>query len=142
VLALCGQRGLVDLSAVAVDGSPMHANAARSSNRTLQQLEAVVADGEARIARWMTGEAPNTAPSPTQPAASRQAAPSDVPWGRLARLGDRIARACTARDKLYERAARCGVVFDCVHIGRIDSSRRTCGEAGCPDSCAVTVPSR
>ncbi|PZF97029.1 hypothetical protein C1I99_16510 [Micromonospora deserti] len=103
VLALCGRRGLVDMSAVAVDGSPMHANAARSSNRTLQQLEAVVADGEARIARWMTDAAPNTAATPAQPAAA-QTAQSDLPWGGLARLGDRIARACTARDKLYERA--------------------------------------
>ncbi|WP_328959493.1 transposase [Kitasatospora purpeofusca] len=30
VLALCGGRGLVDLAAVAVDGSPMDANASRS----------------------------------------------------------------------------------------------------------------
>ncbi|MFI5800472.1 transposase [Streptomyces sp. NPDC051677] len=38
VLALCGRRGLVDLSAVAVDGSPMEANASRDANQRLQRL--------------------------------------------------------------------------------------------------------
>lgn len=42
VLALCGRRGLVDLSAVAVDGSPMDANASRDSNQRLHRLEAVI----------------------------------------------------------------------------------------------------
>ncbi|OJF10176.1 transposase [Couchioplanes caeruleus] len=104
VLALCGRRGMVDLSAVAVDGSPMHANAARSSNRTLQQLEAVVADGEARIARSMTGLAPDTTTASAQPAGLRRVGRNELSWGPLARLGDRIARARTARDNLYERA--------------------------------------
>jgi transposase len=47
VLALCAQQGLVDLSAVAVDGSPMEANASQESNRSLQRLEATIGQGEA-----------------------------------------------------------------------------------------------
>jgi transposase len=47
VLALCDRQGLVDLTAVAVDGSPMDANAARSSNRSLERLEGAGAAGPA-----------------------------------------------------------------------------------------------
>lgn len=39
VLSLCGRRGLVDPSAVAVDGSPMEANASRDANQRLGRLE-------------------------------------------------------------------------------------------------------
>jgi transposase len=47
VLALCGRRGLVDPAAVAVDGSPMSANAARCSNQSLERLEALIAQSQA-----------------------------------------------------------------------------------------------
>lgn len=53
VLALCGRRGLVDPAAVAVDGSPMSANAARSSNQSLERLEAVIAQSEAEADELM-----------------------------------------------------------------------------------------
>lgn len=48
-LALCGQRGLVDLSAVAVDGSPMDANAARDANQRLHRPEEIVSRCEDEI---------------------------------------------------------------------------------------------
>jgi hypothetical protein len=51
VLALCAGRGMVDLSAVAVDGSPMRAAAARSSNRGLPALQAMIADGDEELDR-------------------------------------------------------------------------------------------
>ncbi|MEE1798394.1 transposase [Streptomyces sp. JV176] len=78
VLSLCGRRGLVDLSAVAVDGSPMEANASRRSNQRLEQLEATVSQCEDQIdalmnkaldhARSVEAEAPEVSrriPSPT-----------------------------------------------------------------------------
>ncbi|WP_327749661.1 transposase [Streptomyces europaeiscabiei] len=49
VLSLCGRRGLVDLSAVAVDGSPMEANASRDANQRLQRLEETISQCETKI---------------------------------------------------------------------------------------------
>ncbi|MFF3249399.1 hypothetical protein ACFYWY_38125, partial [Streptomyces sp. NPDC002870] len=49
VLSLCGRRGLVDLSAVAVDGSPMEANASRDANQRLQRLEEAISQCEKEI---------------------------------------------------------------------------------------------
>lgn len=49
VLSLCGRRGLVDLSAVAVDGSPIEANASRDANQRLQRLEETVSQCEKEI---------------------------------------------------------------------------------------------
>ncbi|MFI1769307.1 transposase [Streptomyces sp. NPDC020800] len=46
ILALCGWRGLMDLSAVAIDGSPLQANASRRSNHRLEQLEATISQCE------------------------------------------------------------------------------------------------
>jgi len=43
-------------------------------------------------------------PSSARPARRKSPCPERPAVGRLARLGDRIARVCTARDKLYERA--------------------------------------
>ncbi|MGI5240505.1 transposase [Dactylosporangium sp. CA-139066] len=98
VLALCAQRGLVDLSAVAVDGSPMQAAAARSTNRSLHALETVIADGEVEIDQLMSDmDNPAAAEEGKQTAAGSR-------LRRLSRLGDRMARARAARDKLYERA--------------------------------------
>jgi transposase len=99
VLALCAQRGLVDLSAVAVDGSPMQAAAARSSNRSLRSLEAIVADGEAEIDH-LTADMDGAAAADH---GGRSTIAGSCPR-RLSRLGDRLARARVARDKLYERA--------------------------------------
>jgi transposase len=99
ILALCAQRGLVDLSAVAVDGSPMQAAAARSTNRSLHALETVIADGEAEIDQLMR-DIDN--PAATEDSTQHTAAGNRL--RRLSRLGDRVARARMARDKLYERA--------------------------------------
>jgi transposase len=84
VLALCAQRELVDLSAVAVDGSPMRAAAARSSNRSLSALEAIIADGEAELDRLMCDTDGAAAADHGGP--SRIAGPR-----RVSRLGDRLA---------------------------------------------------
>ncbi|MEU2615016.1 hypothetical protein ABZ570_26045 [Micromonospora sp. NPDC007271] len=86
VLALCARHGLVDLSTVAMDGSPMHAAAARSANRSLDVLETVIADGEAQLAhsthrpvravRWPVAGSAN----------ARRAAPTGVRgWPRASR---------------------------------------------------------
>jgi transposase len=99
VLALCARRGLVDLSAVAVDGSPMQAAAARSTNRSLHALETMIADGEAEIDQ-LTGDVGDPAAAEDS---SRHITTSSC-LRRLSRLGDRVARAGMARDKLYERA--------------------------------------
>nr|WTB28220.1 transposase [Streptomyces sp. NBC_00830]WTB35861.1 transposase [Streptomyces sp. NBC_00830] len=53
VLALCGRSGLVDLSAVAVDGSPKEANASRDSNQRLERLEAIIIGCEGEINELM-----------------------------------------------------------------------------------------
>ncbi|SCL19893.1 Transposase [Micromonospora pallida] len=98
VLALCAQRGLVDLAAVAVDGSPMQAAAARSTNRSLHALETMIADGEAEVDQLM-GDM--DAPAAAEDSTWHTAAGSCL--RRLSRLGDRLARARMARDKLHER---------------------------------------
>lgn len=99
VLALCAVRGLVDLSAVAVDGSPMQAAAARSANRSLDALEAIIAGSQAQIDQLMGYPDPVA----TDDDISQHTAADSCPR-RLTRLGDRLARARLARDKLYERA--------------------------------------
>ncbi|WP_406115988.1 transposase [Kitasatospora purpeofusca] len=53
VLGLCGSRGLVDLAAVAVDGSPMDANASRDSNKQPHRLEPVITRYEDEISALM-----------------------------------------------------------------------------------------
>ena len=101
VLALCANHGLVDPTVVAVDGSPMLANAARSSNRSLPYLEAIIVDGEAQLADLI-------ASGPPTDAATDQACPPrtrrDTDLARLSRIGQRLARARIAIDKLYSRA--------------------------------------
>ncbi|WP_446218627.1 transposase [Micromonospora sp. IBHARD004] len=100
VLALCAQRGLVDLSAVAVDGSPMQAAAACSTNRSLHALEkTMIADGEAEIDQ-LTGDIDD--PAAAEDSTRHTATGSCL--RRLSRLGDRVTRARVARDKLHERA--------------------------------------
>jgi transposase len=99
VLALCARRGLVDLSAVAVDGSPMQASAARSTNRSLHALDTMIADDEAEL-DLLTGEV--AAPAAAEDSNQRIAGGQSL--RRLSRLGDRLTRARIARDKLYERA--------------------------------------
>ncbi|MGW2587265.1 transposase, partial [Streptomyces virginiae] len=105
VLAMCSrQQGLLDLAAVAVDGSPMEANASRESNQRLQRLDRVISECEAEIENMVAGA--------LQPAGARDAVGgtnSDsnvVPneWPGFSRLLDRLNRAAAARQKLFERA--------------------------------------
>jgi transposase len=97
VLALLARRGLMDLSAVAVDGSPMQAAAARSANRSLHTLETIIADGEQEIDQLTDHD--EAAAQDTSTLSAAGSSPR-----RLSQLGDRLARARLARDKLYERA--------------------------------------
>ncbi|NJP35925.1 transposase [Micromonospora thermarum] len=98
VLALCVRRGLVDLSAVAVDGSPMHAAAARSANRSLDALETVIADGEAQLDQ-LTQDTDEAATD-----GHRRPTGAGSCLRRLSQLSDRVTRARLARDKLFERS--------------------------------------
>jgi len=100
VLELCAQHGLVDPTVIAIDGSPMHANAARSSNRSIPYLNAIIAEGEAQLTE-LIAPAQSTETEQMQPW-SRRHDRSDLT--RLSRIGDRLARARIAIDKLHARA--------------------------------------
>ncbi|MGP3638628.1 transposase, partial [Streptomyces sp. 24-1644] len=105
VLAVCSrQQGLLNLAAIAVDGSPMEANASRDSNQRLQRLESVISECEAEI-NTMVDEPP--APIRSCESAGATDAESDVvlnEWPQLSRLFDRLNRAVVARQRLFERA--------------------------------------
>jgi len=105
VLALCVVQGLVDPGMVAIDGSVMDANASRDSNRSLEQLEAVIAGCEVAIGALLE----ETAAWARECEADPDYQVPDERVGRsgparLARLSERLTRARTARGKLYERA--------------------------------------
>jgi transposase len=105
VLALCGRRGLVDPAAVAVDGSPMSANAARSSNQSLERLEEIIAQSEAEADElmWETLTQARTAEA-GEDHQVHGLPRADTSPARLSRLNDRLARARSARDKIFQRA--------------------------------------
>jgi transposase len=103
VLALCGRRGLVDPAAVAVDGSPMSANAARSSNHSLEKLEAIIAQTEAE-ADELLWEAHARAAEAGEGQQVSDPPRTDTSPAQLSQLSDRLARARSARDRLVERA--------------------------------------
>jgi transposase len=105
VLALCVVQGLVDPGMVAIDGSVMDANASRDSNRSLEQLEAVIAGCEAAIAALLEETAACAQERETDPdyQVPDERAGRSGP-ARLARLSDRLTRARSARGKLYARA--------------------------------------
>jgi transposase len=105
VIGLCAEQGLIDPAAVAIDGSPIGANAAKSANRTLERLEADIAECEAGIAALMwevfvcarlCEDGGGLEPPPERRGGTAPA--------RLSRLTGRLLRARSARDKLYERA--------------------------------------
>jgi transposase len=105
VLGLCADRGLVDLEAVAIDGSPMDADASKDSNSSLARLEAVVAESAHAIDMLLldvwrceqdSERAGGLEPHDVEPANQCPAL--------LARLCDRAVRARSAIEKLYERA--------------------------------------
>jgi len=86
---------------IAIDGSPMQANASRSSNRSVPYLEAIIADGQAELTDLIASGQP-AAPHADRPCRLRRQRHTDLT--RLSRLGDRIARARIAIDKLHQRA--------------------------------------
>ncbi|MEU1194532.1 hypothetical protein [Streptomyces sp. NPDC005859] len=105
VLSLCGRRGLVDLSAAAVDGSPMEANAPRDANQRLQRLEETISQCEKEIHALME-DVVDHALSVEADGSAAQGDGEDAcdNWPRLSRLCDRLTRAHLARDSLHERA--------------------------------------
>ncbi len=104
VLSLCGRRGLVDLSAVAVDGSPMEANASRDANRRLQRLEETIAQCENEIHAVMEDALAHARSVEANEWARDDGEAACDDWPRLSRLCDRLTRAHLARDRLHERA--------------------------------------
>lgn len=105
VLGLCADRGLVDLEAVAIDGSPMHANASKDSNCSLTRLEAIAAESAQAIDLLLADaaqcEQESARAGDLEP---RTAQSADAGPALLARLCDRATRARCAIEKLYERA--------------------------------------
>ncbi|MEV6013870.1 transposase [Streptomyces sp. NPDC051976] len=95
VLALCGSRGLVDLSAVAVDGSPMDANASRDSDKQLHRLEAVIARCEDEIGALMDDACDHARLVETGDIWDADSEPQRDDWPKLSRLCDLLARART-----------------------------------------------
>jgi transposase len=103
VLAVCGrQQGLVNLAAVAVDGSPMEANASRDSNQRLQRLESSISDCEVEIDSVVDDSLTRSCETGRAAGADSYVAPNE--WPRLSRLLGRRNRAVVARQKLFERA--------------------------------------
>lgn len=105
VLSLCGRRGLVDLSAVAVDGSPMKASASRDANQRLQRLEETISQCEKKIHALME-DAVDHALSVEGDGSAAQGDGDDAcdNWPRLSRLCDRLTRAHLAKERLHEGA--------------------------------------
>ncbi|MCH0566890.1 transposase [Streptomyces sp. MUM 2J] len=104
VLALCGRRGLVDLSAVAVDGSPMEANASRDANQRLQRLEDTIAQCETEIRVVLEDALTHARSVEADGQAGDDHEEADDQWPRLSRLCDRLTRANLAMDRLRERS--------------------------------------
>ncbi|MGW2426510.1 transposase [Streptomyces sp. NPDC001709] len=105
VLSLCDRRGLVDLSAVAVDGSPMGANASRDANQRLQRLEETISQCENEIHALMEDALAHARSAEADEWARHDGCEDERDdWPRLSRLCDRLTRAHLARDRLHERA--------------------------------------
>ncbi|WP_268254449.1 transposase, partial [Streptomyces hiroshimensis] len=104
MLALCGRRGLVDLMAVAVDGSPMEANASRYSNQRLHRLETTITECEDEITALMDGAFAHARTVENGEFVGADDGTASDDWPRLSRLSARHTRARSARDKLHERA--------------------------------------
>jgi transposase len=104
VLSLCGRHGLVDLSAVAVDGSPMEANASRDANQRLQRLEETISQCENEIQALMEDALAHARTVEADTSVRDDGEDACDDWPRLSRLSDRLTRAQSARDRLHERA--------------------------------------
>jgi transposase len=106
-LALCARQGLVNTGVVAVDGSPLEANAALASNRTLDQLEIEIAELEAAIAaevEEMFADAERAEAAEQEELGGGDGDDGGLP-AQLSRHADRLIRAQRAKTKLAERAA-------------------------------------
>ncbi|MFE9259250.1 transposase [Streptomyces sp. NPDC006879] len=104
VLALCGRRSLVDLSAVAVDGSPMEANASRDANQRLQRLEDTIARCETAICGVLEDALTHARSVEADEQADDDPEEVGDQWPRLSRLCDRLTRANLAMERLRERS--------------------------------------
>ena len=104
VLALCADRGLVDLAAVAIDGSPMDANASKDSNLSLQRLADVAARTEAEIHDLLWETFVRAHQSECDGFVDDDLPPADAAPARSGRLCDRVTRARSANVRLHERA--------------------------------------
>lgn len=100
ILRLCAEAGLVRLALLAVDGTKVGANASWSANRTLDQLEAELAEASAA----MLAEAAATDAAENQRFGAARG--DELPEPVRSR-SDRLARLTQARDRLAaERQAR------------------------------------
>ena len=121
VLRLCAEAGLVRLALLAVDGTKVGANASWSANRTLEQLEAQIAEASAA----MLADA-----AAADAAENEQFGPArgdQLPEPMRTRTG-RAARLAEARDRLIaEQQSR-----QAAHQAKIDAwqARRAAGLRG------------
>ena len=100
ILRLCAEAGLVRLALLAVDGTKVAANASWSANRTLEQLDAELAEAAAAM---LADAAAVDAAEDQQFGSSR----GDELPEPLRTRGGRLARLTEARDRLAaERQAR------------------------------------
>jgi transposase len=104
MLALCGRRGLVDLSVVAVDGSPMEAIASREANQRLHRLEETISRCENEIHALLEDALDHARSVEADDSARGDNEDACDDWPRLSRLCDRLTRARSARGRLQGRA--------------------------------------
>ncbi|MFI6803334.1 transposase [Streptosporangium canum] len=95
VLALCARRGLVDVTVVAVDGSPMEANAGREANQSLARLDEVITRAKADIDALMreTADLAQQAERTDDELLKRSSGQARTAVAQLSRLSDRLGRA-------------------------------------------------
>lgn len=121
ILRLCAQAGMVRLALLAIDGTKVAADASWSANRTLDQLEAELAQASAA----MLGDAGAIDAVEDQQFGERRG--DELPESLRTRTG-RAARLAEARDRLAaERQARAD-----AHQAKIDAwqARRAAGLRG------------
>ena len=92
VLQLLAAEGMVSLGLLSLDGTKLAGNAAQKANRTLQQIEKILAEAAAADAAADAAEGDNP-----QPAMPRTLARRAERRERLARARDRLAAEDTAR---------------------------------------------
>jgi transposase len=110
VLRLLAAEGMVSLGLLSLDGTKLAGNAAQKANRTLPQIEKVLAEAAAADAAEDAAEGGNP-----QPATPRALARRAERRERLARAGDRLAAedqarrdAQRAKQEAWEAAAAAG----------------------------------